>query len=106
MRILFSSMPAAGHFGPMAPFVRASVRGGHRAMVAGTPPLARAAEETGALFLPGDEPDAVQVASAVDGLRGCPTRTPTPGWSARSLPASGPAPPSLGYAKPSAPSGP
>ena len=50
MRILFSSMPAAGHFGPMVPFVRASVRGGHRAMVAGTPPLARAAEETGALF--------------------------------------------------------
>jgi UDP:flavonoid glycosyltransferase YjiC (YdhE family) len=70
MRILFSSMPAAGHFGPMVPFVRASVRGGHRAMVAGTPPLARAAEETGALFWPVDEPDAVQVASAVDGLRG------------------------------------
>src|SRR3954453_8467345 len=84
MRILFSSMPATGHFGPMVPFVRASVRGGHRATVAGTPPLARAAEETGALFWPVDEPDAGQLASAVDGVRGLsrgpPSKGAATGW--------------------------
>jgi UDP:flavonoid glycosyltransferase YjiC (YdhE family) len=72
VRILFSSMPSAGHFGPVAPFVRAVLRAGHSAMIAGCPPLAAAAEDTGAVFWPVDEPEPRQMASAVEVLRGLP----------------------------------
>jgi hypothetical protein len=44
MRILFSSTPLAGPFGPMAPVVRAGVRAGHSAMIVGAMSLAGAAE--------------------------------------------------------------
>jgi UDP:flavonoid glycosyltransferase YjiC (YdhE family) len=70
VRILFSSMPSGGHFGPMVPFIRAILRAGHSAMIAGCTPLAAAAEDTGAVFWPVDEPEPGQMASAVDVLRG------------------------------------
>jgi UDP:flavonoid glycosyltransferase YjiC (YdhE family) len=70
MRILFSSTPLAGHFGPVAPVVRASVRAGHSAMIVGPMPLAGAAEDTGAAFWPVDEPDPEQMANAFGVLAG------------------------------------
>ena len=70
MRILFSSTPLAGHFGPMAPFVRASVRAGHDAMVVGPAALAAPAEDTGAAFWAVAEPDAERMARAFEVLRG------------------------------------
>src|SRR5215217_3207971 len=63
-------MPSGGHFGPMVPFIRAILRAGHSAMIAGCTPLAAAAEDTGAVFWPVDEPEPGQMASAVDVLRG------------------------------------
>jgi len=56
----------------MAPYVRAGLRAGHNAMVAAGMPLAAAAEATGAVFWPVDEPEPGQMASAVDVLRGLP----------------------------------
>jgi hypothetical protein len=54
----------------MAPFVRATLRAGHRALIAGCTPLAAAAEGTGAVFWPVDEPEPGQMASAVQALHG------------------------------------
>ncbi|TKG71626.1 glycosyltransferase [Prauserella endophytica] len=66
MRVLFSSTAGAGHFGPMAPFVRSCLRTGHDVLVTGPDALASTAEATGAAFRRVDDPPADAVAAAYE----------------------------------------
>lgn len=50
VRILFSSTAGAGHFGPLVPFIRSSLKNGHQAMVAAPASLEATATATGATF--------------------------------------------------------
>jgi UDP:flavonoid glycosyltransferase YjiC (YdhE family) len=70
MRILFSSLPLAGHFGPLVPFVRSLVRAGHHVLVAAPSPLAPAVAPTGAEFWPVAEPSDDLMGPAFGALRG------------------------------------
>jgi UDP:flavonoid glycosyltransferase YjiC (YdhE family) len=64
VRILVSSTAGAGHFGPLAPFVRSFLTGGHDVLVAGPPSLAPSAAATGAGFVAFDDPPAAEMAAA------------------------------------------
>jgi UDP:flavonoid glycosyltransferase YjiC (YdhE family) len=50
VRILFSSTAGAGHFGPLVPFIRSSLKNGHQALVAAPGAMEAAARATGAGF--------------------------------------------------------
>ncbi|MGH3881068.1 MAG: glycosyltransferase [Actinophytocola sp.] len=62
MRFLVTSTAGAGHYGPLAPFVRSFMDGGHDVLVAGPPGLR--ASVAGAEFWAVDDPPADELAAA------------------------------------------
>jgi UDP:flavonoid glycosyltransferase YjiC (YdhE family) len=70
MRVLFSSLPMAGHFGPLAPFVGSLLRLGHQVMVAAPGELAPAVAATGAEFWPVDDPSEELMGPAFAAMQG------------------------------------
>jgi UDP:flavonoid glycosyltransferase YjiC (YdhE family) len=66
VRLLISSTAGAGHYGPLAPFVRSFVRGGHDVLVAG--PAALGASVREADFWPVDDPPAEEMAAVFERL--------------------------------------
>src|SRR5918998_3253926 len=56
MRVLFACTRGAGHFNPVVPFIEASLRAGHEALVVGPPALAAAVEKRGFGFRAGAAP--------------------------------------------------
>ena len=69
MRILFSSTSGAGHFGPLVPFVRSCLRGGHDVLVAGPASLEGSVTPTGAGFWPFGDPPPEDMATAFGRLQ-------------------------------------
>ena len=68
MRILFSSTAGAGHFAPLAPFIRSSLKNGHEAMVAAPASWEEAATATGAAFWAFGDPPPEEMAAAMGSL--------------------------------------
>jgi len=68
MRILFSSTAGAGHFGPLVPFIRSALGGGHEVLVAGPPALGSSVAPTGATFWAVDDPPGEEMAAVYDSL--------------------------------------
>jgi UDP:flavonoid glycosyltransferase YjiC (YdhE family) len=68
MRILFASTAGAGHFGPMVPFIRSALRGGHDVLVAGPPALGSGVAPTGATFWAVDAPPREEMAAVYEPL--------------------------------------
>lgn len=66
MRILVTSTAGAGHYGPLAPFVRSFLRGGHDVLVAAPPALGTSVRD--AEFWPVGEPPEAERAAVFDGL--------------------------------------
>ncbi|HEV7650943.1 MAG TPA: glycosyltransferase [Actinophytocola sp.] len=66
MRLLVTSTAGAGHYGPLAPFVRSFLRGGHDVLVAGPAALGPSVRDTA--FWPVDDPPAAEMAAVFDGL--------------------------------------
>ena len=66
VRLLVTSTAGAGHYGPLAPFVRSFVRGGHDVLVAAPPALGPSVRD--AEFWPVDDPPAAEMAAVFDGL--------------------------------------
>ena len=61
MRYLVTSTAGAGHYGPLAPFVRSFLRGGHEVLVAGPAALGPAVRDAG--FWPVADPPAEEMAA-------------------------------------------
>jgi UDP:flavonoid glycosyltransferase YjiC (YdhE family) len=66
VRLLVTSTAGAGHYGPLAPFVRSFVRGGHDVLVAG--PAALGPSVRDARFWPVGDPPAAEMAAVFDNL--------------------------------------
>jgi hypothetical protein len=68
MRLLVTSTSGAGHYGPLAPFVRSFLTGGHDVLVAGPPALGPSVVD--AEFWPVDDPPRAEMATVFGGLAG------------------------------------
>lgn len=68
MRILFSSTAGAGHFAPLAPFIRSSLKNGHEAMVAAPASFEETARATGAAFWAFGDPPPEEMAAVMGSL--------------------------------------
>jgi hypothetical protein len=70
MKVLFSSTPLAGHFGPMVPFVLSLLGSGHEVMVAAPSALGPSAAATGAEFWPLSDPPEDIIGPAFGAMQG------------------------------------